>query len=532
MRLASDTRSGDGVIYRARNLVVSDPVNGGPLVRRASFAKLTASAAFGPGSPALQAVGTLEQASPVIVAIVGGEIWTTSASATTFTKQVSRADFTTAGVTFSTTADVFFVTFLGKLVLTDNTNPPFTWDGTAGAGGLSVLTNAPSKTWQAPTVYYGKLFFIKDVAANGADRSTIVWSEENQPNVGYETGGYNDVWTLSQSGAGSINAIVGLNDGLYYFRRNAIGVIRGSANSTFVAAGVHDSVAGNVGAVTSRAVTFVGNSLYFADALGRPFALPAGGPPLPLWRDLLDVFGMYQEVSGFGSQIIAIATRVFPVPSYDAVAFSYSVTTGSGIGVPGYLYNDTYVFSVVTNHAISHWTLPTTAGLLPASVFNDALGHSVLACFVPSGGGYDFYLCPRTATVYADESGLSVNYVAETVPLGVGAATQTWNVDEVSADILVGPNGGSAGSMNVAMTMTASGPPDFGVYATVLGTPAVTSDSVTAVAQRRVTVGAKVQARWFQVSVAPGAGASTAFPFAVERIVVKAHPQPTVPQQT
>jgi hypothetical protein len=72
------------------------------------------------------------------------------------------------------------------------------------------------------TVYYAKLFMLK------RDRKTIVWSEENQPNTGYEAGGYNNAWELTQTSNEPLTAIIGTNEALYYGRKTSVGAIRGA----------------------------------------------------------------------------------------------------------------------------------------------------------------------------------------------------------------------------------------------------------------------------------------------------------------
>jgi hypothetical protein len=167
-------------------------------------------------------------------------------------------------------AKVDWVPFKGTIVFSDGQNVPWTWDGTAGAG-IVKLTNAPV-AYGKPTVHYAKLFFIKN-----AERNTIVWSEENQPNVGYEAGGYNNAWTLTQTGGAPLVALLGTNACLYYWRSKSTGKILGAVTPDFQNAGVHDSVSTAVGCGDFRSVTRYGTETWWMDDNGGFQVLPDGG---------------------------------------------------------------------------------------------------------------------------------------------------------------------------------------------------------------------------------------------------------------
>src|SRR5262249_44009450 len=98
-------------------------------------------------------------------------------------------EVTLSGVTLSTTAHVYCVTFANARVISDGVTTPFTWDGTS----FVLLSNA-SVWYGQPTVYYAKVFAIQS-----SDRTSIEWSEENDPTTGYGSGGFNNVWQLGQT---------------------------------------------------------------------------------------------------------------------------------------------------------------------------------------------------------------------------------------------------------------------------------------------------------------------------------------------
>ena len=197
------------------------------------------------------------------VCIADGEIWEpgtiTSPWSGAWVKKVSTANLTTASITLSATARVRCIAGNDYLVVSDGTNTPFQWDGTAG-GGLTSLTNCPVLYGQ-PTLHAGKLFAIKNTA-----RGTFVWSEENDYTTGYEAGGYNNAWDFQQTSASSLTHIIGSNAGLHVIREDGYSMIFGSVDSEFVSSATYDAVSQALGSVSPDAagvwrdrIVFLGN---------------------------------------------------------------------------------------------------------------------------------------------------------------------------------------------------------------------------------------------------------------------------------
>lgn len=205
------------------------------------------------------------------VIIAGGELYTYDWVTDTRTKVVTTANLTTAAITLKTTGLVYCVTVADTMMVSDGVHIPFTWDGTAGAGGLTSLTNCPV-LYGPPTIHYAKVVGIKNT-----ERSTIVWSEENQPNVGYEAGGYNNAWTLGQTEQEGLYAVKGTNEALYYFRARSIGAIWGPVSASWQTTGTHDAVSEKVGTTSPGSVVLYQDSLYFLDADSRPQRVIIGG---------------------------------------------------------------------------------------------------------------------------------------------------------------------------------------------------------------------------------------------------------------
>lgn len=285
---------------------------------------------------------TKQDGTEYTVLVADGEIWTYDwATDERWERQVTAADFATATITRTTTGRWYGVTFNDKFVFTDGTNLPFTWDGTAGSGGLASLSNA-AVAYGPPTVYYAKLFFIKN-----AERNTIIWSEEGTENTGYEAGGFNNAWSLRQTNNDGLTRIYGTNRALYYWRPSRIGSITGAVNTDFQTTGVNDSVSDTIGTRSPDSVVYHNGTFFFIDGEGRPQSFTEGrGLTLPpLWndaelltRDVPDTYleqaiGLYRPLE----DVVLIAwtppSESAPFPTDNQQTLAFTGMTGEFLGV-------------------------------------------------------------------------------------------------------------------------------------------------------------------------------------------------------
>lgn len=364
------------------------PVDG-YLRQRPPFSRLNSSA--GPNTPLAQ--GQLWKGDGTVVTWVlngGGTIYSFDWSTLAFTSVVSTANFTTAGITVKASGRAYWCVFNNTLVVNDGTNRPWTWDGTSGAGGLTSLSNAPSACYGRPTVYYAKLFFIKN-----SDRRTIVWSEENLANTGYEAGGYSNVWVLGQTTSAPLTAIHGTNDGLYYWRASSVGVIRGAVSTDFATSGVHDSVSGEHGCVAVEGVAMAGQrDIWFVNQHGSPCFLPAGGSPVELAGMGVNLSTSYPS-DGFGygdftttmSATVLADMRVVYVRNGLAWPFpTVWVTLTTDAGAPGVAL----VLNAETRLPVC-WVKPFGANALSMSVLEnlyDTVQGEWMPCYLATGFGF------------------------------------------------------------------------------------------------------------------------------------------------
>lgn len=384
-------------VYEALNMVPVDPEHGGAYIRRFGDNRDTIAAS----SLAGQWIGVFKKRSGFLnVGVFSGQIYT-YLSGSGWTLSVTTANLGSAGITLSSTAVCYAESFNNLYVINDGTNQPFIWNGVAGASGLTLLSNTPTKCFGMPVIYYGKLFFIKDVAANGVDRSTIVWSEENAPNTGYEAGGYNNVWTLEQSGSGAIYALCATNRGLYFFRARGIGVISGAVTPAFTTSGVHDGVSSQHGTTQAAGVINIDEEIYFLDTQNCEPCVITDTRVRQLGRDIQDHWSQRNQILSSGS-IGNTVGRIVAFPILNAFAFTYQMA-GSIIGV--------YIFSTHTKRCMSRWTYEVnltndvTGTPLIGTVYD--AGHDVMGIAgfaVSAGSSYSYITPPHGAATWYSAS--------------------------------------------------------------------------------------------------------------------------------
>jgi len=386
----SDNGENRGFVYEALNMVPADPINGGAYLRRVGDSQSTVDAA---NKLLCQYLGVYKARSGFVnVGIFAGEIYTRSG--TTWTLKVTTANFATAGVTLSPGALCGCTTYNDLLIVSDGTNIPFSWDGTSGAGGLTSLANVGAACYGQPVVYYAKLFFIK-----AGSRSTIIWSEENDPTTGYEAGGYTNAWTLNQSGAGALYALAATNDALYFFRAHGIGAIRGAVSPTFSSDGVHDGIASWEGTTSQLGVTVNGEEVYFPNTQTGELCVIVGGRVRHLGGDLQDLIGNTLYSGGTPTTTVA---RTCLMPYYDAVAIATNYA-GQGLSTPVL-----YLFSTKTKRCIARLT------------FNLAMATSVAVPMI--GQSYEASYNGFGITTAATSDSPAATYTFSSPPV----STSTW----------------------------------------------------------------------------------------------------------
>lgn len=502
-------------VYAAYNAYVDSDGLAGAYRSRPGRVRAATSAIGSAGNGQLAYQFTKNTGTQYTVAICGGKFYTFNWATSTWTEVLTASDFSSASITLSSTARCHAVTFNNTLVVSDGTNVPWTWDGTTN-GGLTKLTNCPVLYGQ-PTVYAGKLFGIKNT-----DPASIVWSEENAANTGYEAGGYSNVWALIQQGSDPIYAIRATNDGLYYWRQRSIGVIRGAFGADFETSNTFDAVSNNVGTRSPRGVLYHNDTFYFPDEYGRPWALRQGAAAIPIWEQVALAFpqdtsdddaveSIRHDVAVTATDLLAMET--VPVSSLRGVLFTSSKAALSGDDTHGGLYFG----GDGTAQSMWEWDSGNSAGVGACGWVINSQTNLPEVLFVEDDGRT--YVLGRRDLWYDEQSdGTDVSAAATWVGPRLGASA-FMELQFAQLDVVVDAR--VAGAVTVGALLLTSR--DARVI-TPLSVAVTTARTVT---DKRVPFGFNRNGRWVQAYITMTAGAN--FPVTLHGYTVTAYGISTSP---
>jgi len=369
--------------FAAYNMVRAIGPAGGGFVSRPGFDLM--GTRQGTGSTRVVGGGltwTKSDATRQTVAVINGQLVTYDWSSDTWTVAVTTANLTTNTVTLSASAYVSLVPFASGLVVSDGVNTPFWWTGASGAGGITKMTNAPV-FYGPPWVYYSKLCGIKN-----SDRKTFVWSEEAQPNTGYEAGGYNNAWDNPGGYADPLVSGAGTNEALYLFRARSSIAITGAIGPDFSTAGTRANLSERIGTLSPYATIALPQGVVIVDSDALPWLVRYGNTePTPIWTDCREtVKSTPRAVIGTVQSVVDEATRSLLIAIPDTAAsdptqcLAFSLDDLQFQGVHGWLDDMDRVFPVIDGDGVSRYAHAGkndgylyAHGTLTAGPWNDAL---------------------------------------------------------------------------------------------------------------------------------------------------------------
>lgn len=275
------------LLVDATNCFIPDPANGSGMYARRGFQITNLNDPYvGRGQAVFCHVGS---SSTENFEINDGRLFRLNANLST------RTDVTPVGITID--ADqirVYACPFGEQLVINDEINPPWIASDLSSTPitGTYIDYDGLGTPWSAygrPTEYSGSLFFILNEVDGVKARSSLTWSAPGDASIGYQQNPYDFTWYLIQTGGEPLYAIWGTNIGLFYFRDKSIGLIAGTPGPDLQSSHTSDAIASNVGCLQSATIAQWGNTLFFCDAQGRPYAMQLGGPLIPIWLKLRSV---------------------------------------------------------------------------------------------------------------------------------------------------------------------------------------------------------------------------------------------------
>lgn len=342
----------EDLLYDAVNMILPDPSRAGGMYSRGGFV-LGTGATMGSKNTATGWLHIMRDGTKYNFVIQDGKVFRVAADSS------ARTDVTPVGVTIDSGTDVrvYMQSYNDTLIVSDGVNRP--WYGTnLGATpitGTYIQMTTAAGAWTAfgqPTIFSGVLVFIvKSPAAGAASKArvAITWCEPGDQTLGYEQTGYTDFANIIQTSSRQLFAILGTNNGLYYWRDTEIGIAQGIADGSFASTATYAAVSTNIGCVAPATVLRYQDTIYFCDQLGRPQRLPIGGSVQEpqMWLQMREVVEgavddyanlqavlEYRAVAGIDplSNVYVVAPYPSSQTLLPTVAYAFDAKTGTYVG--------------------------------------------------------------------------------------------------------------------------------------------------------------------------------------------------------
>lgn len=396
------------MLVDATNCYIPDPANGSGLYARRGFQIVNI---FNPYAGRAQAsfchVGSSVTTN---FYITNGRLYRTNTAFSTFT------DITPVGITIDPDViRVYFCSFGEQLIISDGVNRPWIASNLTASPitGASIDYDGAGTLWSAygrPAEYSGSLFFIINQVGSVPARSTITWSAPGDASIGYEQDPYDFSWYLIQTGGEPIYAIWGTNIGLYYFRDKSIGLIAGTPGPDLQSSHTSDAIAANVGCLQSATIAQWGNTIFFCDAQGRPYAMQLGSPPIPIWLKLRQVVD--DSTSSYPAATAQVACAAIEPTQNLYVAPIWSPTKGAPDAPL-----EAQVFDCKSLAYVGRWIIAGGSKWEALGVLNDSGGQGTLVVFgnEPATNMDSDLLGTEDLDIITTESGVAIGTVDTTV---------------------------------------------------------------------------------------------------------------------
>lgn len=304
--------------------------------------------------------------------IFNGELWRADPTFGAF------ENVTPVGVTIDNDirTRVYGTSFADQLMVTDGVNRPWMATNLSATPitGTYVDIDGMGTTWAAygPARLYGGSFVLILSQVNSVSaRTDIVWSLAGNGAVGYQQSTYDFRWTLAQTDADPLTAIFGTNTALFYWRENSIGAISGIPGPNFQSSHTDDAVSKNVGTLAPQSIVAYGTTIYFTDAIGRPYRLVPGSDPEPIWLDMRGIVST--QTVGFSG-----VTKTVTTAAPEATMSVYVVAIWSPLPSQQCPAVEGYLFDIRTGTYFARFSIADGVQIDCLGSFIDSNGRSVM----------------------------------------------------------------------------------------------------------------------------------------------------------
>lgn len=371
----------------ALNLYCPDPAGGSGFYLRPGYSLLNGGSAVHTGGATFRGQGGFSHialdGTAYNFVVFEGKLYRVT------TTLLGMEDVTPVGVTISSTWSdrVYGTSFANQLAVTDGVNRPWLATNLSSTPitGTYIDFDGSGTAWaaQGPGVPWGgSVFWILKSYNAVAAQTDIAWSESGDASVGYQQSGYDNRWTLLQTATDALYALAPTNLALNYFRARSIGAIGGTVGPDLASTATHDAISVNVGCTMPQSVFIFGTTVYFTDAVGRPYRLPQGGTPEAIWLQLRTVVD--ESSAGFPG-----TTRQVCTAGFDPNLNVYLVAPWSSLASVSRQPTQMQAFNAKTGVYVGPWQIADGAQIDAMCTFVDSTSRAVLitlgSAVAPSG---------------------------------------------------------------------------------------------------------------------------------------------------
>lgn len=300
-------------------------------------------------------------------------------------------DVTPVGVTIdgSLTTRLYCASMGGVMSVHDGVNRPWVASNLSSTPitGTYIDFDGMGTAWIAfgqQGVFGGSGFWMLTSVNSVAARIDIAWTEPNDWTVGYQQSGFDDRWTLEQTGTTPLYGLSPSNVSLDYLRQRSIGSISGTVGPDLATTATHDAVSANVGTQASQTIVQFSNNTFFCDVVGRPWMYRHGSAPVPIWHQLRGIVDT--STVGFPGVTALVATGAFE-PSLNLYCVAiWSPAPGSSASP-----TEWFVFNAIDGRYLGRWSIgPTATGVsvdcLGSFIDSQGRGQFIVLGSATSGG--------------------------------------------------------------------------------------------------------------------------------------------------
>jgi uncharacterized protein YjdB len=280
------------------------------------------------------------------------------------TDLTSKEDVTPGGVTIDATTRVYLTPFSNRIAVNDGVNTPWIASDLLSSPVTATRINYESdgSDWVAYgplVVWKASLFAIVrkrngegDAAGTPEKRLVRVgWSEVDDPFEGWHQTDFDNEWDITQNGDTAINALIGTNNDLLYFREGSIGYLNGSLDDLRTTA-THDAIDENIGVRAPATMQQFGQLVFFADKDGRVMVIRKGAVQ-ELWLQMRRLVTVAKTRFPDVTARTACSAIVPELDLYICALWSPDPTNEDGLVFP----TEMYVFRATDGVYNGRWTI-------------------------------------------------------------------------------------------------------------------------------------------------------------------------------